>query len=170
MADTFNHDTEFQSRAIRDIIEWDIGNWSRALEFWENTTAKDLRTVNALEIGSRNGGLSLWIALRGGRCLCTDLHGPSPRAVEVHRAYNLSQSIDYAVVDAAGMEYEHKFDIVLFKSVLGGIGYGNNRQKQQAALNAIHRALKPGGGIALCGKSCGITASPVFAPTLCELG
>jgi SAM-dependent methyltransferase len=145
MAEVINQGSITQGGAIRDIIEWDIANWSRALEFWKRNTSKDLSTVNALEIGSRNGGLSLWIALQGGRCLCTDLDGPTPTAVKMHRKYDVSQRIQYGMLDAAEMTYDAQFDIVLFKSVLGGIGYGNNKPKQQKAMKAIYRTLKPGG-------------------------
>jgi SAM-dependent methyltransferase len=132
-------------RMIRDVIEWDIFNWSRALTFWKQNTTKDLRSVNALEIGSRGGGLSLWIALQGGKCLCTDLQGVSSAAVELHRKYGVSSHIKYEMLDATTMTHVEKYDVVLFKSVLGGIGYGNDKQKQQAAMDSIYRALKPGG-------------------------
>lgn len=110
-----------QDEVLRDIVEWDMANWSRALKFWETKTSQDLSTVDALEVGSRNGGLSLWIARHGGRCLCTDLHGPQPAAAEMHRRYGLSDHVTYGALDVTAMTYSGCFDVVLFKSVLGGL-------------------------------------------------
>ena len=44
---------------LKDIIEWDIKNWSKALYFWKRYLPKQ-KEVQALAIGERNGGLSLW--------------------------------------------------------------------------------------------------------------
>jgi SAM-dependent methyltransferase len=43
------------------------------------------------------------------------------------------------------MTYENEFDVVLFKSVLGGVGHHGRKDRQRKALDAIYRALKPGG-------------------------
>jgi hypothetical protein len=56
----------------KDIIQWDIKSWSKALEYWDNNT--DWNNVkNGLELGGREGGLSLWLALKGKETVCSDL-------------------------------------------------------------------------------------------------
>jgi SAM-dependent methyltransferase len=134
-----------RDEVLRDIVEWDTANWSRAITFWERHTQQDLGSVRALEVGCGNGGLSLWIALHGGQCLCTDVEGPRPMAVEKHRRFGVESLIRYAPLDATAMTYENEFDVVLFKSVLGGVGHHGRKDRQRKALDAIYRALKPGG-------------------------
>jgi hypothetical protein len=45
---------------IAEFIEWDVRNWSAALNFWLGHTTQDISQCSALELGSLNGGLSLW--------------------------------------------------------------------------------------------------------------
>lgn len=130
---------------LDDIIEWDITNWSVALEYWRKYTLQNSSSINALEIGSRHGGLSLWAALSGMEVLCTDLEGPSSEAIEKHKKYKVADRIKYKALDALSIPYSEQFDVVLFKSVLGGIGRLNNTDNQAKAINEIHKSLRKGG-------------------------
>jgi hypothetical protein len=47
------------------VIEWDVATWSRALPLWEAAAGPSLAGKRGLEIGSRGGGLSLWMARKG---------------------------------------------------------------------------------------------------------
>ena len=121
-------------------------NWSLALNYWLKETSINLFDCSALEIGSRNGGLSLWLALHGARVVCTDIKGPNAQAKLLHRKYGVSHLIDYHRVDASKMIFDDKtFDVVLFKSVLGDIGWNGNTRRQLKAVKEILRVLKPGG-------------------------
>jgi len=42
-----------------DIFEWDVENWSKSILFWESNSTNLFPNFKALEIGARNGGLSL---------------------------------------------------------------------------------------------------------------
>lgn len=148
----------FSKLCIADVIEWDISNWSRALKYWEENTSVDLSSAKALEIGSRNGGLSLWMALHGSRVLCSDIHGPSERAVPTHQKYNVSRLIDYKSIDALDIPYEEEFDVVLFKSVLGAIGKSNNVYAQFKAVRQIYKCLKKDGELFFAEN---LVASPI---------
>ncbi len=147
-----------QDRAIHDIVEWDTANWGRALAFWRRHSRLNFGSVRALEIGCGNGGLSLWIALQGGECLCTDVGGPRPEAKAKHLHYGVSERIRYEALDATAMSFENEFDVVLFKSVLGGVGHHGRKDRQRLAMDAIFRALKPGGELLFAEN---LVASPI---------
>jgi SAM-dependent methyltransferase len=149
--------SDARARLLGDIVEWDVPNWSRALAFWGANSRQSRPGANALEIGGRGGGLSLWLALRGAHCVCTDVHGPSERAVELHRRYGVSGLLRYEAADALQLPWRSCFDVVAFKSVLGAIGRGDRKDLQQAAIRQMHATLKPGGEL-------------LFAENLCASG
>jgi SAM-dependent methyltransferase len=132
--------------AVSDVIEWDVKNWSAALDYWVKKSIQNISNCTALEIGSRNGGLSLWLAMQGCKVICSDLAGPTDKAKELHQRYGIQDSVDYTSVNATEIPMDdNSLDLVVFKSVLGGIGYGNNIEAQIRAVNEMYRVLKPGG-------------------------
>jgi SAM-dependent methyltransferase len=124
---------------LNDIIEWDIPNWSVALEYWKKNTIHNLSSVHALEIGSKHGGLSLWAALNGMNVLCTDIGSPSSKAIEKHRRYGVAHLIKYEVLNALYIPYSEMFQVVFLKSVLGGVG------DHAKAIEEIYKSLSKGG-------------------------
>lgn len=139
------------------ILQWDVRSWSTALSYWERVVQwkKDGR---ALELGANQGGLSLWMALHAQQVLCSDLEGVEERASALHQSYSVREKIEYANLDALNIPYENHFDIIVFKSILGGIGRNDNKQAQERVFQEIYKALKPG-GILLFAEN--IEASPV---------
>jgi SAM-dependent methyltransferase len=133
------------SELQKDIIEWDIVNWSKILEFWMKNTSLNLAKVSALEIGSRHGGLSLWAALQGAMVECTDLESPEFVAQPKHKKYGVEQLVKYSALDVLSIPDNDKFDVVIFKSVLGGLGLDKSGDNQAHALEQIYKVLKPGG-------------------------
>jgi len=133
------------TKNIREIIGWDIINWSFALAFWETNTSKNLTNSSALEIGAHDGGLSLWLAQKGCKIVCSDLNGPTKEAQEKHQRYGVRQLIEYQAVDVLDIPYDAAFDIVMFKSVLGGIGRNEKKELQISAFKQLHKALVSGG-------------------------
>jgi len=138
----------WEERFQKDVIEWDVPNWSRAVDFWplDEFAGKSLRV---LELGARRGGLSLLFAKKGladdGNIICSDLSGPSAEACVLHKKYHVENHISYAAVDAVKLDEQDAYDIICFKSVLGGIGHNDNKQAQKTAIHNCWRALKPGG-------------------------
>ncbi|NHB93612.1 class I SAM-dependent methyltransferase [Photorhabdus cinerea] len=130
---------------LHDIIEWDINSWSKCLCFWLSKGKISLEDAKVLEIGSHNGGLSLWAALNGAKVICSDLGGPNKKAYQKHKDYNLSDFIVYKNINALDIPYENELDIVLSKSVIGGIGRNNNAGNQKIAISEIYKSLKKGG-------------------------
>ncbi len=126
-------------------VEWDTRNWSLAPRFWEQHTGLSLARCRALELGSRHGGLSLWLARCGAEVTCTDLHGPTALARERHRAGGVADRIRYAALDVTQLEDRDCFDVIVFKSMLGAVDGADRRRAQQDAIARMHRALRPGG-------------------------
>jgi len=129
---------------IADIINWDIRTLQRALFYWENNVDWNKIKI-ALELGSRQGGLSLWLALKGKKVICSDIENPQETAKEYHQKYNTGNLIEYRAIDATCVPYESYFDLIVFKSVIGAIGKNGGLQKQQQVFSEIYKALKPGG-------------------------
>jgi len=125
----------------KEFIQWDVVNWSRALTFWRMPQSK---SCECLELGARKGGLSLWLALGGHRVVCSDLQSPIDKATPLHRAFGADGSIRYEAIDARHIPYRDHFDIVIFKSLLGGVSR-EDHTLQQAVIDEIYKCLKPGG-------------------------
>jgi 2-polyprenyl-3-methyl-5-hydroxy-6-metoxy-1,4-benzoquinol methylase len=132
------------SNLTTDIIQWDIATWSRALLFWEKEIDWSKVTVG-LELGARQGGLSLWLASKGIKTICSDRGDVRLTAEALHKKHNVTSLIAYEDIDATSIHYENYFDVIVFKSILGGIGYGDNKAAQQKSIREMYKALKPGG-------------------------
>ena len=137
---------------LSDIIEWDIFNWSRVLPFWEKYLPNIKYNPKILTLGERNGGLTLWLALKGYQVMYSDIHHPKSSALELHRRYEVSEKISYEIIDIFRMPFDdNSFDAIICKSVIGGLKFDyKNRdtrtlENQRRACEEIRRVLKPGG-------------------------
>lgn len=148
------------SPRLADFIEWDVRNWSRALDFWSRHSAQDLSRCSALEIGCKNGGLSLWMASHGATVVCSDIAGPTEQAVRSHRAHGVAHLITYEPINATHIPYTERFDVVLFKSILGAVARLGDKDAQAKAIAEMHRALKRGGELLFAEN---LIASPLHA-------
>lgn len=132
------------NRLTKDIIQWDVNSWSKALTFWDNNI--DWNNIqNGLELGGLGGGLSLWLALKKKLTVCSDLKDVKHTSEPLHIQYNVNDLIKYQDIDATNIPYENHFDIIVFKSIIGGIGRNDNIELQQMVFQEIRKALKPGG-------------------------
>ncbi|MGV8897549.1 MAG: class I SAM-dependent methyltransferase [Rhodoglobus sp.] len=125
---------------MRDVLVWDVRTWSVAVDLWDTALPQTESSLTCLEIGAGPGGPSLWLALRGHHVVCTNLADTRLLAEPLHEKWGVTENIEYRDVDATALPYENHFDVVIFKSVLGGIG-----QLQAEAMAQILKALKPGG-------------------------
>lgn len=128
----------------KDIIQWDVKSWSKALAYWDENINWD-KVQNGLELGGREGGLSLWMALKGKKVVCSDLENVKSTAEPLHTRYKVNELITYQDIDATNIPYENHFDIIVFKSIIGGIGRDDNYEIQEKVFKEIYKALKPGG-------------------------
>ena len=128
----------------RSIIAWDVRNWSRAIPFWQrHLDATSRQPRRALALGERGGGLSLWLARQGIPVVCTDLGVSFDSARALHQRHGVAHLVTYEDQDATDITYaDGAFDIVIWKSMLGAL---RTRDRQERALENIHRVLAPGG-------------------------
>jgi SAM-dependent methyltransferase len=128
----------------KDIVIWDVKTWYKAIVYWDKNIDWN-KVQNCLELGGREGGLSLWLALKGKNTICSDLQDVKQSAEELHQKYKVNSLIKYQDIDATNIPYDSFFDVIVFKSVIGGVGRHNDIQQQQKAFSEIYKALKPGG-------------------------
>jgi ubiquinone/menaquinone biosynthesis C-methylase UbiE len=122
-----------------DIIQWDVENWSKCLEFWDDSI--DLKSPKkVLAIGEREGGMSLYFALNGHEVICSDYNTMPDTTKIIHQDYAVSERISYAKIDMKAIDLaDESVDIVVFKSVIGALG---DAQDQAKAVSEIYRVLK----------------------------
>jgi SAM-dependent methyltransferase len=138
----------YTKNIIQDSIYWDIVNWSKAIEFWDNFLKHIPNNARAIELGcGANGGLSLWLASKGYDVVCSGYNEISETTKNIHNKYNLAKKIEYRIVDALAIPYKEYFDVVCFKSILGGIVRDNDQQIAEKVISEIYKALKPGGAL-----------------------
>lgn len=129
----------------RDLIfQWEVRSWSRALPLWErHLHALGNRSPQALALGERDGGLSLMLAEHGCSVVCSDLRGPTERAMELHATFGLEEAVSYESIDTLAIpKADNSFDVVAFKSMVGAL---TTKDRQARAIREMHRVLKPGG-------------------------
>lgn len=127
-----------------DVLQWDVLTWSKAIDYWEKKVDWD-KVNDCLELGGRQGGLSLWLALKGKHVICSDLEDVKSTASKLHMNYKVEHPIEYQDIDATNIPYENKFDLIVFKSIIGGIAKIGGIEIQKKVFQEIYKALKPGG-------------------------
>ena len=127
-------------------IEWDVSNWSRALEYLDENKCMPFKGKNILELGGKNASLSLWAAEKGGLVTCSDIVG-----LENHfsKKFNhiKNDSIRYEIIDALDIGLKETYDFILFKSMLGGIGRIGSEKLQMDVMRQVHKSLRKGGQV-----------------------
>lgn len=129
------HDT-----LLKDVLVWDVRTWAVAVDLWEESLPQGDSPLTCLEIGAGPGGPSLWLALKGHNVVCSNLTNTQAMAEPLHQKYGVSENIEYRDIDVTDVPFENHFDVVIFKSVLGGVG-----SLQTQAMTQILKSLKPGG-------------------------
>ena len=136
---------------LKDILGWDTINWSQALHYWDKFIPQEnTSNLTALELGSGfNGGLSLWLALKKIKTTCSGYHpryvGASDKAKLIHHKYDVKDFVEYKEVDARHIPHKSQYDIICYKSMLGGIVAKGEFDTAKKVIDGIYEALKPGG-------------------------
>jgi len=131
---------------LQDVVGWDVRTWGRAVAAWERALeTMPPGPLDVLEVGAGPGGPSLWLAARGHRVVTSNLGETERLARPLHERYGLADRIEYRDLDlVAGLPYREAFDVVVFKSVLGGLGSADPALPARA-LDEVRAALRPGG-------------------------
>lgn len=136
------NDMIISTKFYKDVLEWDVKNWKYAIIHWEKYSF-NYQGKRILCVGEKNGGLTLYYALKGASVVCTDLNGVTEEAKKKHAAYGLTSTIEYRQADILNLPFEdNQFEFVSFKSVMGALKTYDN---QKAALHEIKRVLKNDG-------------------------
>lgn len=131
---------------LQDIIEWDVGNWGRAVKLWDHERPGSWAGLSALDLGAGGGGLSLYLALRGSRVTYCDFSAPRPAALALFERRGIAHSMRYSRADVTRLPFaDASFDIVAFKSLLASVGKFGGFQSQNSVFHEAYRVLKPGG-------------------------
>jgi SAM-dependent methyltransferase len=155
------------SALLPEILGWDIVNWSQALAFWSRR-ARLARAASALELGcgGRNSSLTLWLAKRGDAVVCSDHGGVLESIKASHRRHAIADRVTYADVDARAIPYKDRFDVIAFKSMLGGIVREDPAALSREVMRNVYDALKPGGAL-LFAENLRATGLHHFARSYC---
>ena len=129
---------------MNDVVGWDVRTWSKAVRFWETVVTPMGAPLDVLEVGAGPGGVSLWLALAGHRVTCTNYDYTVEQARPLHERYGVADRIEYRDLDILDLPFENRFDLVVFKSVLGGIP-DSDLARHEAAIEQVRKVLKPGG-------------------------
>lgn len=131
---------------LTDIVGWDVRTWGPAVDAWERALESlPSGPLDVLEVGAGPGGPSLWLALKGHRVVTSNLGQTEAQARPLHERYGVADRIEYRDLDlTSGLIAPASFDVVVFKSVLGGLGSADPALPAMA-LDAIRTALRPGG-------------------------
>lgn len=133
---------KYSTQELSDFIQWDVQNWGKAIPFWQ-PFLEELPKGKAAAFGEREGGLSLWLAMNGMTVECSDYTPFEETPLVLHVNHNLATQITYSQQDITAISFaDNTFDCVVFKSVIGTLA---TKERQQQALDELHRILKPGG-------------------------
>lgn len=158
---------ELDRELISDIIQWDVVNWSKSLEIWLKQSKQiDDNGGSALEIGAREGGISVLLTKLGFETTCSDVTNPLETAKPLHIKYQVFDAIKYEGIDVLNIDtVPDGFNIVCFKSVLGAL---QEKDKQLKAFQQIYKILKTDGELwfaeNLAGSFLHRNARKVFIP------
>jgi SAM-dependent methyltransferase len=153
-----------------DILKWDVDNWSTALAYWERYGSLGDGPLDCLEIGANQGGLSVWLASMGHHVICSDLENAEANARPLVERYGMRDRIVFEEIDATAIPYENDFDVIVFKSVLGGVGHNDAIDRQREAVRSMHRALRPGGRLLFAENLAGSSLHKFFRSTFVKWG
>jgi hypothetical protein len=136
--------TDIQMRAlIEDCCGWNKKTWADAIEFAISALPDDLRSKTILEIGaSDRSTVAPIFAARGARVYCSYYSKPPGLIENAHLKYIRTKYHLTAMIptfEASIAEITGRFDVIIMKSVLGGIFRNDD---YDAIGGMIHKLLR----------------------------
>jgi 2-polyprenyl-3-methyl-5-hydroxy-6-metoxy-1,4-benzoquinol methylase len=131
---------------MRDSIGWDFENWKQSIHFFEKHIKLE-KSMKVLELGAgaSSGGYSHYLASKGINVICSDFPEVYESAIHFHKKARLERNISYQGINALNISYKNEFDVIIFKSILGGIGRWGDLSKFEDVIDNVYKALKPQG-------------------------
>ena len=130
----------------KDIFGWDVYNYSMLLREIEKSGV-DFKGKKVLEVGAgcKNGGLTAYFASMGAIVECSDYTKIEQVTKNIHKKYNLD--VKYSKKNILDLKSVEQYDIICFKSVIGGVlGHNNGDEAMlKDIFKQLHTALKPNG-------------------------
>jgi hypothetical protein len=126
-------------------LGWKVTSWKRALEEALRHLPPNLAGRMLLEVGTGPHGLSLLFSRLGCRVVCADRRMDYTReSIAVHQRHGIHCL--HFLTDARRLALRPRsFDMVVMKSVLGGIYSQAGREGVMATLGSVREVLRPGG-------------------------
>ncbi len=126
-------------------FDWKVASWSRLFKEMSLMIENKATDRRVLEIGANNGELSLYFSMLGCQVMCSDINATYVvRARQLHGTWG--QHCAYFAADMRVLPLRSgSFDLVIMKSVLGGIYSRDGRDTACGSLTEIHRVLRKGG-------------------------
>jgi SAM-dependent methyltransferase len=130
---------------VAAAMGWKVASWTRALREALAHLPADLTGKAVLEVGGGAYGLNLLMARLGCRVVCTDRRLDFTReAIALHGRHGLACA--HVMTDAKRLALRPaSFDVVVMKSVLGGIYSQAGREGALECLAEVRRVMRPGG-------------------------
>lgn len=132
-----------EDSSLNIYIQWDVKNWSKAIEYWM-IQVEGKKKLKVLELGCGPGGISLLFDRIGFEVVCSDYQGVQDEVKEFHKKHG-ARNISYADIDAVKFNLREEYDVIVFKSVLGGASRYGKDENKTIVLNNIFNALKHDG-------------------------
>ena len=149
---------------MNDVVGWDVRHVvDGGPVLGERGRRRWAAPLDVLEVGAGPGGVSLWLALAGHRVTCTNYDYTVEQAQPLHERYGVADRIEYRDLDILDLPYEDRFDLVVFKSVLGGIP-DSDLARHEAAIEQVRKVLKPGGRLIFAENLRGTLHPPAGPP------
>src|SRR5262245_48950659 len=107
---------------IEDCCGWNKKTWADAVEFSLSRIPHNLNGKKVLEIGaSRFSSLAPIFAHKGAEVLCSYLHEEGVREGQLKMVLNKYHMSDIAVIELDIRDVRGTYDIIILKSVFGGV-------------------------------------------------
>lgn len=124
---------------FENYFEWDKYNWSKSASFFEKYSKKKLMNSVILELGSRTGMLGYSASLCGAKVTLSDL---KEKLDPVVKKKIDKREIKFKYLNAIDFKENIKYDIIIAKSLLGGL---KTKENQLKCINCVYKNLKVDG-------------------------
>lgn len=155
-------------KELKDIINWDVDTWSEILPYWDNQLKNfDKSNTICIEIGAREGGISLWMAMNGFKIICSDNYYDLEDAKKLHIKYRVEKKVFYKKVNVLNWNEKAKYDIIIVKSVLGAL---QTEERIKTAIENIYNNLNDNGIILFAENSRALFLHRLFRSKFTDWG